>query len=67
MSYAAPFSALASLVYAADKADDIFFEGKTKEFLKEHDPGEKIYQGSRVTSMPGDFDYKPNYYGPPKI
>lgn len=67
MGYAAPFSALYSLVYAADKADDIFFEGKTKKFLKEHDPGEKIYQGSQLTSMPGDFDYKPNYYGPPKI
>ena len=67
MSYAAPFSALASLVYAADKADDIFFEGKTKEFLKEHDPGEKIYTGSQLTSMPGDFDYKPNYLAPPRI
>ena len=67
MSYAAPFSALASLVYAADKADDLFFEGKTKKFLKEHDPGEKIYTGSQLTSMPGDFDYKPNYLAPPKI
>ena len=64
---AAPAFALYSLVAAADKADDIFFEGKTKKFLKEHDPGEKIYQGSLLTSMPGDFDYKPNYYGPPKI
>ena len=64
---AAPAFALYSLVAAVDKADDIFFEGKTKKFLKEHDPGEKIYQGSRLTSMPGDFDYKPNYYGPPKI
>ena len=67
MTYAAPFTALYSLVYAADKADDIFFEGKTKEFLKEHDPGEKIYTGSQLTSMPGDFDYKPNYLAPPRI
>ena len=57
MSYAAPFSALASLVYAADKADDIFFEGKTKEYLKEHEPGKHIEIGRQMTSIPGDYDY----------
>ena len=57
MSYAAPFSALASLVYAVDKADDIFFESKTKEYLKEHEPGKHIEIGRQMTSIPGDYDY----------
>ena len=60
MSYAAPVSALAALVHGIDKADDIFLEGKAKKYLKEHDPGEKIYTGSQLTSMPGDFDFKGN-------
>ena len=60
LSYAAPFTALASLVYAADKADDIFLQGATKKFLKEHEPGEKIAKGAELTSIEGDFDFKKN-------
>tara|TARA_R100001463_G_C3509406_1_gene219816 strand:- start:44 stop:1156 length:1113 start_codon:yes stop_codon:yes gene_type:complete len=57
MGYAAPFTALLSVVAAADKADDIFLQGKTKEYLKEHEPGKHIEQGRHLTSIPGDYDY----------
>lgn len=57
---AAPAFALYSAIYAIDKADDIFLDGATKKFLKEHDPGEKIAKGAELTSMKGDFDFKGN-------
>ena len=57
MGVASPFLGLLSLVAAADKADTIFFQGKTKEYLKEHEPGKHIEIGRQMTSIPGDYDY----------
>ena len=57
MGTASPFLGLLSLVAAADKADTIFFQGKTKEYLKEHEPGKHIEIGRQMTSIPGDYDY----------
>ena len=57
---AAPAFALYSVIYALDKADDIFLDGATKKFLEKYEPGKHIHEGSKVTSMKGDFDFKEN-------
>ena len=57
LTTASPFLGLLSIVAAADKADDIFFEGKTKKYLKENEPGKHIELGRQMTSIPGDYDY----------
>ena len=51
----APAFALTALVSAADKADDIFLDGKYKEFANKY--GSAINEGKALTSIPDDFDY----------
>ena len=55
LKVAAPAFALTALVSAVDKADDIFLDGKFKEFSNEYGPA--ISKGKQITSIPGDFDY----------
>ena len=55
LKVAAPAFALTALVSAVDKADDIFLDGKYKEFSNKYGPA--ISEGKQMTSIPGDFDY----------
>lgn len=55
LKVAAPAFALTALVSAVDKADDIFLDGKYKEFSNKYGPA--ISEGKQMTSIPGDFDH----------
>ena len=60
MSTAGPFAALMGGVMLFDSYDNMFHDGKIKEWFKKNDPGRKQAEGAAITSIPGDFDYKPN-------
>lgn len=43
-----------------DSYDNIFHDGKIKEWFVENDPGRAAYEGSKHTAIPGDVDYRGN-------